>query len=498
MLPQSGSVAPSIPVPEVMAELETILSSTTFATAPRLSRLLRYIVEKSLEGDGSGLKEYQLGVDVFDRKAGYETRNDPVVRVEARQLRYKLADYYGGSGASDDIVISLPKGGYVARFERRAVDAAAEEPAEVPAPEPVKRMGAGRRVRLAVAAVALLVCGLALWAVFGRLRAVTQHHRADPEAEALYLKGRYYWSRRTPEDLNRALDYFTQAVVRDPAYGQAYAGLADTYNLLGEYTAMPRGEAFTRAIAAARRAVALDDNLPEAHSSLAFASFYGAFDFKTADREFKRALALNPSYVAAHHWRATALMSEGRFPEALAEIAKAQELEPASSSILADKGVILWNAGHREQGVALLRQIAASDASLASPHRYLAYAYLAEGDYRNFLTEARTTATLTHDDQALEVVRAQEEGFATNGGPGLLRNRLDAEEKLLARGQGSYYDAAATSAMAGQNDRALELLRLAVDHRDTSIVVMGIDPELDSLRRDPKFRKLVARVGRGM
>ena len=149
--------------------------------------------------------------------------------------------------------------------------------------------------------------------------------------------------------MNQAVDYFTQAIVHDPNYAQAYVGLADCYNLLREYSAMPPEEAYPRALAAAKKAVELDDSSAEAHTSLAFATFYGSFDAAGAEREFRRALALNPSDARAHHWYATSLFAEGRYAEALSQIEMAQQLDPASSAILADKGLILLYAGSREQ-----------------------------------------------------------------------------------------------------------------------------------------------------
>ena len=126
-------------------------------------------------------------------------------------------------------------------------------------------------------------------------------HTTNPEARDFYLKGRYEWDKRTPESLNQAVDYFTQAIVHDPNYAQAYVGLADCYNLLREYSAMPPEEAYPRALAAAKKAVELDDSSADAHTSLAFATFYGSFDAAGAEREFRRALALNPSDARAHH-----------------------------------------------------------------------------------------------------------------------------------------------------------------------------------------------------
>ncbi len=170
------------------------------------------------------------------------------------------------------------------------------------------------------------------------------HHAANREAEDYYLKGRFYWNKRTPDSLNQAVDSFTQAIVHDPDYSDAYVGLADCYNLLREYSAMSASDAYPRALAAAKKAVELDENSSQAHASLGFVSFYGMWDAGTADEEFRRAIELDPTNAAAHHWYATYLHTVGRFDESLSEIDRAQALDPNSSSILADKGRLLWVA----------------------------------------------------------------------------------------------------------------------------------------------------------
>src|SRR5215470_11457846 len=191
---------------------------------------------------------------------------------------------------------------------------------------------------------------------------------SNTEAEDLYLKGRYFWNKRTPDDLNRAVDYFTQAIVRDPGYAKSYAGLADSYNLLREYSAMPDSEAYPRALIAATKAVELDDNLAEAHISAAFVTFFWNWDAAGAEREFKRALILNPNDARAHHWYASFLLTSGRIPEALAQIETARRLDPSSVSILADKGVMLHVAGQTDKAMALLKQIQDREPSFASTH----------------------------------------------------------------------------------------------------------------------------------
>ncbi|MGB8010573.1 MAG: winged helix-turn-helix domain-containing protein [Terriglobales bacterium] len=269
--------------------------------------------------------------------------------------------------------------------------------------------------------------------------AALPQHAANREAEEFYLKGRYYWEKRTPDSLNRAVDSFTQSLIHDPSYAPAYVGLADCYNLLREYTVMPSSEAFPRALAAAKKAVELAPESSEAHASLAFVSYFGMWDTVTADREFRQAIALNPNNAAAHHWYATYLASCRRFPESLAEIDRAQALEPASKSVLADKGSILFDAGRLQDAIALLKQMEESEPDFISPHRYLKVIYLETADYPRYLVEARSEATLMHDSAALAVVEATEKGFAARGGKGLLDALRRQQTKLYERGQSSPY-----------------------------------------------------------
>ncbi len=317
----------------------------------------------------------------------------------------------------------------------------------------------------------------------------------NPEAEDLYLKGRYYWSRRTPADLTRAVDYFTQAIVRDPSYAQPYVGLADCYNLLREFAAMPNEEAFPRALAAAKKAVELDNNSAEAHASLAFDTFYWSWDVAGAEAEFRRAIQLNPQYVAAHHWYATFLLSRGRFDEATKEFETAQRLDPASTAILADKALLLFDEGQVDDAELLLKQIVASQPGLSSSHGYLAGVYLARHDYPKYLGEVRQAAELSHDEHQMAIVRTAEQGFRARGERGLLENKLALQEKLCAEGQVSPYAVAETAALSGRKNEALQYLRQAYQRHDVPFLVAGVDYWLVSLRGEPEFQKLLADAG---
>jgi tetratricopeptide (TPR) repeat protein len=326
----------------------------------------------------------------------------------------------------------------------------------------------------------------------GGVLASTPAH--DPQAEQLYLKGRYYWNKRTPDDLNKALDYFMQAVVHDPNYAQAYVGLADCYNLMREYTRMPSSEAYPRALAAAKRAVELDDQSSEAHASLAYVSFFGMWDRTTGEREFRRAIDLNPNNPAPHHWYANALLALHRFPEAQREIDRAQALDPASTSILADRGNILGVAGQSDEGLSLLKQMETRDPAFRSVHLYLKFAYARKRDYQNFIAEMRMDALLVHDDSALTIATAAEKGFAAGGLRGMLEAMLKLQEKLYA-GQSVPPTAVAwTLSLLGRKAEALRYLQAAYDQRDGSLLFVETYPEFDSLQDEPAYRNLLARM----
>jgi tetratricopeptide (TPR) repeat protein len=320
-------------------------------------------------------------------------------------------------------------------------------------------------------------------------------HLVDPEAKQFYLKGIYYFNKRTPERLNQAVDLFTQAVVRDPQYAEAYVGLADCYNLLREYSVMPATEAYPRAQAAAKRAIALDDSLSGAHSSLAFVDFYWSWDVAGAQREFERALELDPKSVLAHHWYATFLLALGRLPESLQEIDKAQQLDPMSAAILSDKGLILFHNGQKEQAIALLKQVETTEPDFLSPHNYLGMIYFLQGDYRQYLAEARKSATLLHDERRLAIVSASEKGFASGGSHGMLNAMVKEEVRLHENGQESAYNLAATYAALGQKKEALDNLESSYEKREPEMLSIRIDPWLDNLHDEARYRQILAKIG---
>jgi tetratricopeptide (TPR) repeat protein len=361
-----------------------------------------------------------------------------------------------------------------------------------------------------IATVAVLLIGAALLLTSARendhehraapsasvANAATPHrHEVDPVAQELYLSGRYHWDKRTPEDLNEAVSYFNKAIARDPKYAAAYVGLANCYNLLREFAAMPPEEAFPRALAAARKATELDDSSAEAHTALAFVTFYWNWDAVEAEREFQRAIALDPGYVTAHHWYATFLMVLGRSSEALQQIDRAQQLDPASTPILADKALIVFHNGRPEEAIALLKQLSASQPSFFSTHDYLAHLYLDEDDDPDFLQEASEAATLSHDEHKMEIARAGQQGYRAGGREGMLQNILRVQKKYFDDGTVTAFDMASSHARLQNSDEAIRYLKLSFHRHEVAFLAIRIHESLVPLHDLPAFRQLVIDAG---
>ena len=385
----------------------------------------------------------------------------------------------------------------------------AADPTRLPVISQHTPMFGGRRVWLvAISLVAAAALAIAGFGFLGKKRALasrtattdtgfkpTQVHQPNPNAQDLYLQGRYYWNKRTPESLNKALAYFHQAIAIDPNYAEAYVGLADCYNLLREYAVMPEAEAYPQAIAAAKKAIALDDSLADAHNSLAFGTFYWLFDAPTAEREFRRALSLNPNFPLAHHWYATFLMTLGRNKEALEQIELAQQLDSSSRSILADKGLILFHAGREDEGIALLKQLTETEPSFMSPHRYLADIYLVLHRYPEYLAQATEAARLSKDEVELAILEAGAKGFHSGGPQMMLDSMLGEQKKYYAEGRMSAYRLAETCSLLGRQHEAIGYLRIAHDRRDSALSGLLVDFPMLKLHNDPSYRELISQIG---
>ena len=313
-------------------------------------------------------------------------------------------------------------------------------------------------------------------------------------AHDLYLRGRFEWNKRTPDSLNRALDYFTQSIVHDPANAQAYVGLADTYNLLREYTLMPEDQAYKRAIAAAKKAIQLDDSLAEAHRSLAFDEVWGNWDFQTGEREFQRAIQLNPNDPITHLWFANAFAGPDWYPVCLQEIDRAQELDPGSHAILVDKGLLLFHAGQKQKGLELVQQVENADPEFLSPHRYLASMFLTLHDYPNYLLESEKTAELTRDSVLKEITAAARAGFRRDGEPGLMHDLYVSQKKFYDQGKYPATFLARTCARLGKKEEALRLLQEDYNRHNPYFLTIRENLDFLLLKDRPEYQELLAKL----
>jgi tetratricopeptide (TPR) repeat protein len=314
------------------------------------------------------------------------------------------------------------------------------------------------------------------------------------KAEDLYLQGRYHWNKRTPADLTIALDLFTKATEIDPTYALAYAGKADSYNLLREYTSMPASQAFPLAIAAARKAIELDDRAAEGHRSLAFSTFYWQWDVPTAEHEFQRAIELNPRDVEAHHWYATSLLTLSRYPEAIEQIELARKLDPESASVAADRAIILYGSGRKEEGIALLEELKESDPGFYSPPHYLSGIYLEQRSYERYFHEAETAALMTGDDHELNKLQSLRKQYELGGEQAVLKSEL--EDRLLAwqRGRGDALSVAESYALLGRNQEAIEYLKKAYERHEFMLISLDNWKVFDNMRNEPEFQEIVKQV----
>jgi tetratricopeptide (TPR) repeat protein len=313
-------------------------------------------------------------------------------------------------------------------------------------------------------------------------------------AHDFYLKGRYAWGQRTPDSLNSALDYFTQAVVHNPGDASAYVGLADTYDLLFEYSTMPERDAYARSIAAARRAVELDDSLAEAHRALGFAEFYGSWDLVDSEMEFRRAIQLNPNDPVARRWYANAFAVPGRFDESLEQISKAQELDPSSHSTLSDKGIMLCRAGKTAEGMALLHEVERIDPQFLSPHRYLNWVNFELHDYPTYLAEGQKEAEIAGDPILKDIFASALEGYAQGGERGLLNNLYAKQKQYFLAGKVPGAFLAKTCVRMGRKEEAIQFLEEDYARHDSRVFFCLSDPDLLTLKDEPDFLALIKKI----
>jgi TolB-like protein/DNA-binding winged helix-turn-helix (wHTH) protein/Flp pilus assembly protein TadD len=315
----------------------------------------------------------------------------------------------------------------------------------------------------------------------------------NPEAYESYLKGRYFWNKRTADGLKVGLAYFNQAVEEDPNYAQAYSGLADTYALLGDwqYAVMTPAQAYPKAKAAALKAVELDKTLGEAHNSLAFVLDGFDWDLDSGGKEFRRAIELNPGYATAHHWYAWHLGLLGRYDEAIAEMRKAESLDPLSLIINADLAELLVIAHSYDESMRQSRKTIEMDPNFALAHNQLGQAYLQQHVYEQAVVELQKAVQLSAASPTCIANLAR--AYALSGRRSEAVQLLSDLKTSSTPGFSHASEIAAIYVSLGDKDEAMNWLEKGYAERFNPGVL--IRPGFDPLRSDPRFRDLVHRTG---
>lgn len=319
------------------------------------------------------------------------------------------------------------------------------------------------------------------------------HTSPREAAHQASLKGRYFWNKRTEEGLRKALEYFQAAIASDAEYAPPYAGLADCYNLLCSYGAVPPHDACPLAVEAATKALALDGRLAEAHTSLGYSRFIYDWDWSGAETAFTRAIELNPDYATAHHLYSDYLTASGRFDEALAALRRAQKLEPLSLIINTDISWVLFHARRYAQARQRLAPTLEMDPAFPSARWVLGLNLLQDGRHAEAIGEFQAALRIFPDSPF--VLGSLGHAFAVVGQREDALRVIDELDDLAGRHYVSPYHIATIYAGLAENDLAFQYLEQAYGQRAHWLTYMNVVPLLDSLRDDPRFEALAARVG---
>ncbi len=574
---------------EILRQLDRIASSATFQQVDRLKRFLSFVVHETVAGRANQLKEYVLGVQVFDKDVSFDPRTDPIVRVQARRLRARITKYYQDEGQQDTVLIELPKGGYAPvcrRLETPAPKrsltrtlASRNTIAVLPFSDQSQTADMGYFCRglcqeivhalitsgnMRVAAissfsadtevttdlreaasrldVAMLVTGnvrkqgtlirISAQIIDGpsgsyawsesidghseedlslqeRVAQAILRSLQDPAhpgtgrdftrpvenlaARNLYLQGRFHMNQRTEEGLRKAIDLFERALVEDGQYAQAFSGLADTYGLLGHYGVLAPAEVWTKAAACAASAVLANPHSAETHASLAHVKSTQDWDWAGAESEFLRAIRLDPRHSTAHHWYGiSCLAPTGRLDEALEELLTAQSLDPVSSIIARDLALIHL---YRRDFEMALEQI--DHTVELNPHFSPAYWTLGliqeqRREFDESIAACQRAIQLSPESPRMHSALARTLALAGKREESL---RILAElTELAERRYVSPFELASVNFALGNRETGFKWLGRAFQDRCFESLSILVDPRFDSIRSDPEFVSLSAKL----
>ena len=308
-----------------------------------------------------------------------------------------------------------------------------------------------------------------------------------------YLKGRYFWNKRTPEGFQQAVNYFQKAIAEDGNYARAYAGLADTFGLMSTWNLVPQSEFMPKARSAALKALQIDNTLAEAHASLALVAENYDYDWQTAEKEFRRAIQLDPDYATAHEWYAEHLAWQGRFNEALTESDHARQLDPLSLIIATDHGAILFYSRQYDRAIAQCRAVLDMDPRFPRARGFVFMAFVKQGKFPEALAELEREQS-PEDSPWTWATKAYL--YGQWGRTAQAQHALSKFSQLPSRSHADWTPWALVAyAGAGQKDQAMALLQKAYAEHSNVVTSLKVDPSYDLLRDDPRFQELMRRIG---
>lgn len=322
---------------------------------------------------------------------------------------------------------------------------------------------------------------------------LTKRHTHDPEAYRHYLKGRFYWNKRTEENFRKGIEHFREAIEIDPNYAQAYTGLADSYILLGYYAAESPNDVMPKAKAATVRALELDDSLAEAHSSLAYIQYAFEWNWAASEREFKKAIRLNPKYATAHHWYAFKLAAMGKHADAIAEMNLARELDPLALIINAEVGWAYYFARDFLKANEHYQKSLEMDPNFSVAHMFLGNSYAQQHRYQEAIAELVRAIELSGGSAVMKGML----GFVY-GKAGANDEALKIVQELKARRDEKYvspYNLALIYSGLDDIDQTLALLEQAYEQHALFLTWINVEPMFDSVRKEARFENLVKRIG---
>ena len=321
---------------------------------------------------------------------------------------------------------------------------------------------------------------------------LTKSYTTNSEAYEAYLKGRYFWNKRTADSLTRALGYFQDAVRHDPNYSLAYVGLADTYTLLSFFTLAKPDEAFPKAQAAAEKALAIDNTLADAYSALGQVKSFYQWDWAGADEQFQKGIALNPNQPLLHHWRSLNLLAMGRLDDARAEMQRALQLDPLQLIINVNLGRIDYYQGRYDEAIKQYQRALVLDENFVRTHLRLGLAYVQQGRFQEALAEYQRAREIGGDTPQINAHIAHVLAVS-----GKKTEALAAIAKLQELSRRQYvppYDIALAYVGLGEKDKAFESLEAAFTDHSTEMIYFKVDPMLAPLRSDPRYENLLRRM----